>query len=283
MDEKFFLLGPKWVKSSIVWERETVNHTWNIGWNPAHARGAVLAKVFPLESNCMVKVSGATGELETYNLKCLLPPNAYLQYIFLILWFWYAMLLLVNFINLLIVVMMMANSAWVRSIYLTRAIGSRKLIRDLNDENGKLSKNITKMDFGQFLFLYFVARNTSYFVSETIMWDVKKADFGYTTKTPRSSRDEESFMRTADSMELPPYSQNKSNGHNKSRNTEQPKDLGSDNPVLEKPSAPSDPDLATSSSSLKMRRIASPSTSSHRSSASIPAKGQLLPAYKHKQ
>ena len=98
-----------------------------MAWNPAHARGAVLAKVFPLESNCMVKVSGATGELETYNLKCLLPPNAYLQYIFLILWFWYAMLLLVNFINLLIVVMMMANSARVRSIYLTRAIGSRKV------------------------------------------------------------------------------------------------------------------------------------------------------------
>ena len=131
MDEKFFLLGHKWVKSSIVWERETVNHTWNIGWNPAHARGAVLAKVFPLESNCMVKVSGTTGELETYNLKCLLPPNAYLQYIFLILWFWYAMLLLVNFVNLLIVVMMMANSAWVRSIYLTRAIGSRKVCSNI--------------------------------------------------------------------------------------------------------------------------------------------------------
>ena len=135
------------------------------------------------------------------------------------------------------------------------------------------------MDFGQFLFLYFVARNTSYFVSETIMWDVKKADFGYTTKTPRSSRDEESFMRPADSMELPPYSQSKANGHNKSRNTEQPKGLGSDNPILEKPSAPSDPDLATSSSSLKMRRIASP----HRSSESRSAKGQMLPAYKHKQ
>ena len=139
------------------------------------------------------------------------------------------------------------------------------------------------MDFGQFLFLYFVARNTSYFVSETIMWDVKKADFGYTTKTPRSSRDEESFMRPADSMELPPYSQNKANGHNKSPNTEQHKNLGSDNPILEKPSAPTDPDLATSSSSLKMRRIASPSTSPHRTSESIPAKRQILPAYKHKQ
>ena len=139
------------------------------------------------------------------------------------------------------------------------------------------------MDFGQFLFLYFVARNTSYLVSETIMWDVKKADFGYTTKTPRSSRDEESFMRPADSMELPPYSQGKADGHNKSRNTEQPKDLGSNNQILEKPSAPAAPDPATSSSSLKMRRMASTSTSPHRSSESDPSKGQMLPAYKHKQ
>ena len=138
------------------------------------------------------------------------------------------------------------------------------------------------MDFGQFLFLYFVARNTSYFVSETIMWDVKKADFGYTTKTPRSSRDEESFMRRADSTELPPYSQGKAPGYNKNQHTEHPKDLGSKSQILEEPSAPSDPDLAQSSSSLKMRRITSPSTSPSRICGPSPGKGQTSPAYKHR-
>ena len=139
------------------------------------------------------------------------------------------------------------------------------------------------MDFGQFLFLYFVARNTTYFVSETIMVDVKKADFRHTTKTPRSSRDEESFMTSADSTELPPYYQGKAPGYNKNQHTERPKDLESKSQILEEPSAPSDPDLDQSSSSLKMRRITSPSTSPGRTSALSPGKGQIPPAYKHKR
>ena len=137
------------------------------------------------------------------------------------------------------------------------------------------------MDFGQFLFLYFVARNTSYFVSETIMWDVKNAYFGDTTKTPRSSRDEESRLPLRD--ELPPYSQGKASGYNKNQHNELPNDLGSKSQILEEPSAPSDPDLDQSSSSLKMRRITSPSSSPSRTSGLSPGKGKIPPAYKHKQ
>ena len=139
------------------------------------------------------------------------------------------------------------------------------------------------MDFGQFLFLYFVARNTSYFVSETIMWDVKKADFAHTTKTPRSSRDEESFMKPADSMELPPYSQGNAPGYNKNQHTEPPTDLGTKSQILEEPSAPFDPDLAQSSSSMKMRRITSPSSIPSRTSGLSPGKGRIRPAYKRKR
>ena len=137
------------------------------------------------------------------------------------------------------------------------------------------------MDFGQFLFLYFVARNTSYFVSETIMWDVKKADFAHTTKTPRSSRDEESRLPPRD--ELPPYSQGKASDYNKNQHTELPKDLGSKSQILEEPSAPFDPDLAQSSSSLKMRRVTSPSTSPSRTFGLSPGKRQRPPAYKRKR
>ena len=137
------------------------------------------------------------------------------------------------------------------------------------------------MDFGQFLFLYFVARNTSYFVSETIMWDVKKAYFGDTTKTPRSSRDEESFTIPAD--ELPPYSQGKAPGYNKNQHTERPKDLETKSQILEEPSAPFDPDLAQSSSSMKMRRITSPSSIPSRTSGLSPGKGRIPPAYKRKR
>ena len=136
------------------------------------------------------------------------------------------------------------------------------------------------MDFGQFLFLYFVARNTSYFVSETIMKDVKKADFGCTTKISRSSRDEESSLRPAE--ELPPYSQGMAPDYNKNQHTEPPTDLGTKSQILEEPSAPFDPDLAQSSSSLKMRRITSPSTSPSRTCGPIPGKGQISPAYKNR-
>ena len=137
------------------------------------------------------------------------------------------------------------------------------------------------MDFGQFLFLYFVARNTSYFVSETIMWDVKKAEFDHTTKTPRSPKDEESSMRPAE--ELPPYSQGMAPGYNKNQHTEPPTDLGTKSQILEEPSAPSDLDLEQSSSSLKMRRITSPSTSPSRTFGLSPGKGRIPPAYKRKR
>ena len=137
------------------------------------------------------------------------------------------------------------------------------------------------MDFGQFLFLYFVARNTSYFVSETIMKDVKKADFGCTTKPPRSSRDEESSLRPAE--ELPPYSQGMAPGYNKNQHTERSKDLGTKSQILEKPSAPSELDLAQSSSSMKMRRITSPSSIPSRAFGLSPGKGRIPPAYKRKR
>ena len=64
------------------------------------------------------------------------------------------------------------------------------------------------MDFGKFLFLYFVARNTSYFVSENILREVKRAYFG-PERLPLKDRngDEESMMTPSESSELPPYEQ----------------------------------------------------------------------------
>ena len=112
-------------------------------------------------------------------------------------------------------------------------------------------------------------------------WDVKKAEFDHITKTPRSPRDEESSMRPAE--ELPPYSQGMAPGYNKNQHTEPPTDLGTKSQILEEPSAPSDPDLDQSSSSLKMRRIKSPSTSPGRASVLSPGKGRIRPAYKRRR
>ena len=57
----------------------------------------------------------------------------------------------------------------------------------MSNEEGKLSRKIKKMNFGQFLFLYFVARNTSYFVTENIMKALKHSDFGTGVKTKPES------------------------------------------------------------------------------------------------
>ena len=51
-------------------------------------------------------------------------------------------------------------------------------MKELRNENGNLSRKVRRMHFGQFLFLYFVARNTSYFVTENIMKALKRSDYG---------------------------------------------------------------------------------------------------------
>ena len=90
-------------------------------------RNMALSRVFPKESNCLVQMTGTGGNPDKTNFKCLLPPNVFHQYIFLILWFWYGMLFVVNSVNLVIVIFMIANSAKIRAMYLIRAVGSRKV------------------------------------------------------------------------------------------------------------------------------------------------------------
>ena len=90
-------------------------------------KNQALAQIFPLESNCNIRIGATGGKDDERNMKCLLPPNVLLQYIIVIIWFWYAMLLVVNVLNLALVVSMLLNSARVRSMYLLRAVGNRKV------------------------------------------------------------------------------------------------------------------------------------------------------------
>ena len=110
IDGQFLFLGFNWMFSSKFEDKKKV-----------------LARIFPLESNCEVKIMGSGAGEDTTHFKCLLPPNVLLQYIILVLWFWYAMLLVVNVLNLALIISMLLNSAKVRSMYLMRAVGSRKV------------------------------------------------------------------------------------------------------------------------------------------------------------
>ena len=78
--------------------------------------------------------------------------------------------------------------------------------KELKNDDGKLSKKIKKMEFGQFLFLYFVARSTPWRVSNDIMLTLK----GYDEKSDKTEKmflgappqDEETHSQVS----LPPYS-----------------------------------------------------------------------------
>ena len=111
LDHKFLRLGVNWAMAASFGSEQN----------------QALAQIFPLESNCLIRIAGKGGKFDEHNLKCLLPPNVLLQYIIVIIWFWYAMLLIVNVLNLALVVSMLLNSAKVRSMYLLRAVGNRKV------------------------------------------------------------------------------------------------------------------------------------------------------------
>ena len=111
LDHKFLSLGVKWAMAA------------NFGLE----RNQALSQIFPLESNCKTRIGATGGEEDVLHLRCLLPPNVVLQYLIVIIWFWYAMLLVVNVLNLALVLSMLLNSAKVRSMYLLRAVGNRKV------------------------------------------------------------------------------------------------------------------------------------------------------------
>ena len=103
---------------------------WIIADNPLN-RSSILSYVFPKQSRCLIPTYGTGGGLQYHNMKCIVASNSITQYIFLIMWFWYAALLVINSVNVLINILMMGPSYNVRALYLTRAVGSRKV----NDSN----------------------------------------------------------------------------------------------------------------------------------------------------
>ena len=111
LDHKFLFLGVKWAMAASF----------------GSEKNQALGQIFPLQSNCLIRIAGKGGKFDEHNLKCLLPPNVLLQYIIVIIWFWYAMLLIVNVLNLALVFSMLLNSSKVRSMYLLRAVGNRKV------------------------------------------------------------------------------------------------------------------------------------------------------------
>ena len=114
LDGKFLTLGSKWLSPPDGMNRSTI-----------------LDEIFPLVSRCHVNIWGEGSKLETINLKCILSPNAITRYVFLIMWFLFVILLVINPLNVLLNIGMMGHSYRLRVLYLKRAMGSTKVSNQL--------------------------------------------------------------------------------------------------------------------------------------------------------
>ena len=87
----------------------------------------MLNLLFPRTAACDFNHYGMPGLPQNHNLICVLAPNALSEKIFVILWFWYLLLALITSLNLLLILSMMFPSAYIRKMYLARAVKTRKV------------------------------------------------------------------------------------------------------------------------------------------------------------
>ena len=95
-------------------------------------KAEILYRIFPRRAECTAKLIGKGGGLEHHNFYCILAPNSLSQYVFLILWFWYLVLLIINGLNLVRNILMVLRIGILREAYLMRVVGSTKVTFTLN-------------------------------------------------------------------------------------------------------------------------------------------------------
>ena len=88
----------------------------------------LLYRTFPRRAECQVHTGGSGSGLQKTNYYCILGPNSLSQYLFVFLWFWYAILLIINVLNLLRIIFMIFRVGAFRNVYLMSAVGSYKVL-----------------------------------------------------------------------------------------------------------------------------------------------------------
>ena len=127
LDGEFLTLGLRWANAkgghkirADDFEGEKMN------------KAEILYRIFPRRAECTAKLIGKGGGLEHHNFYCILAPNSLSQYVFLILWFWYLVLLIINGLNLVRNILMVLRIGILREAYLMRVVGSTKVTFTLN-------------------------------------------------------------------------------------------------------------------------------------------------------
>ena len=95
-------------------------------------KAEILYKMFPRRAECTVKYVGSGAKYNEHPFYCILAPNSLSQYVFLILWFWYLVLLIINGLNLVRNILMVLRIGILREAYLMRVVGSTRVTFVLN-------------------------------------------------------------------------------------------------------------------------------------------------------
>ncbi len=107
----FVIQGPRWVFSEMSGSSDD----------------SVLRFVFPRKSSCQFQKFGSGGGIENQELLCVMAQNIISEKIFVFLWFWFVILASLDILNILSYILMIFKVAFVRKVFLARAVGSRKV------------------------------------------------------------------------------------------------------------------------------------------------------------
>ena len=88
----------------------------------------LLFQTFPRRAECTVNWQGDGGDTNKLSHYCILGANSLAQYIFLFLWFWYALLLAVHVLNFVRIILLYLRIGRVRNFFLKSLVGSTKVI-----------------------------------------------------------------------------------------------------------------------------------------------------------
>ena len=87
----------------------------------------MLGIVFPRTTSCDYISYGSGGEWQKINTKCVMALNAVSEKVFVILWFWFLLLIVINLVNMILLVLMAVKSHGIRKLFIRRAAGSKQV------------------------------------------------------------------------------------------------------------------------------------------------------------
>ena len=128
LDGHFLKLGSNWIAAPNGKLSYNEIHDNKIPSREKMNKEELLFEIFPRRAECTVNFQGAGGNGNTLTHYCILGANSLAQYIFLVLWFWYALLLAIHVLNLIRIILMIQRFGRIRNIFLMSVVGSAKVI-----------------------------------------------------------------------------------------------------------------------------------------------------------